>query len=85
MDTIDMLKTAGLSSTGLLIVLIAYRVFKAMNGHRVVSSCCGKKMDMGFAVEVITPLPTQKQTEPDRDAEHETEQCKASHTQTSPV
>ncbi len=59
MDTIDMLKTAGLSSTGLLIVLVAYRIFKAMNGHRVVSSCCGKKMEVGFAVEDITPVVVQ--------------------------
>ena len=55
METIDMLKTAGFSSTGILVVLIAYRIFKSINGHRVVSTCCGKKIDVGFAVEPITP------------------------------
>lgn len=65
METIDMLKTAGLSSTGILVILIAYRVFKTMNGHRIVSTCCGKKMDVGFAVEPITPEPPRKEATAD--------------------
>ena len=50
-----MLKTAGLSTSGLAIILIVYRVLKTMKGKRLVSSCCGKKLEMGVDVEEMTP------------------------------
>jgi hypothetical protein len=55
MDEITMLKTAGLSTSGIAIILIVYRVLKTMKGKRFVSSCCGKKLEMGIDVEEMTP------------------------------
>lgn len=50
-----MLKTAGLSSSGVMIILIVYRFLKTIKGKRLVSSCCGKKIEMGMDVEDMTP------------------------------
>jgi hypothetical protein len=55
MDDIDILKTAGFSTSGIVIALIVYRILKTMKGKRLVSSCCGSKVDVGFDVENITP------------------------------
>ena len=50
-----MLKTAGVSTSGIVIALIVYRVLKTMKGKRLVSSCCGKRLEMGMDVENMTP------------------------------
>jgi hypothetical protein len=50
-----MLEMAGISTTGVAIVLIAYRFLKTMRGKKFVSSCCGRKMDIGFDVTDISP------------------------------
>ena len=46
---------AGVSTSGLAMILIVYRVVKILKGKRFVSSCCGKRMEMGMDVEEITP------------------------------
>jgi hypothetical protein len=51
----DELKLAGFSTTGVAIILIVYRVFKTLQGKRLVSSCCGHKGEVGFRVEPMTP------------------------------
>jgi hypothetical protein len=67
-----MLKTAGLSTSGLAIILIVYRVLKTIKGKRLVSSCCGKKLEMGIDVEEITPKqivihnPSHKRESPEK-------------------
>lgn len=48
---------AGLTTTGVALLLIAYRVLKAIQGKKLVSDCCGKKMEVGFQVGEMTPLP----------------------------
>ena len=55
MDETDLLKMAGLSSSGVAIILIVYRVLKLMRGKKLVSSCCGKKLEMGVDVAEMTP------------------------------
>lgn len=55
MEDTDLLKAAGLSTTGVVIVLAVYRVLKSIKGKRFVSSCCGKKFDVGIDVEQMTP------------------------------
>jgi hypothetical protein len=55
METEDLLKMAGVSTTGMAIILIVYRILKTIKGKRFVSSCCGKKLDMSMDVEDITP------------------------------
>ena len=63
MDT-DLLAMAGLSTTGVAIVLVVYRVLKSVRGKKFVSSCCGKKMDMGFDIQEITPTSSSNQQKP---------------------
>lgn len=55
MDDTDLLKMAGVSTSGLAIVLIAYRVLKSVKGKKFVSSCCGRRMEVGMNVEEMTP------------------------------
>jgi len=55
MDETDLLKTAGFSTTGVAIILIVYRVLKSLRGKRLVSQCCGKKLEVGVDVEPMTP------------------------------
>ena len=55
METTDLLKMAGLSTTGVAVILIVYRIAKSIMGKRLVSSCCGKKIDIGVDIQNMTP------------------------------
>lgn len=55
---LELLKMAGLSTTGVTLVLIAYRVMKSLQGKKLVSSCCGKRLEMGIDVAPMTPNTT---------------------------
>lgn len=57
MDEVDLFKMAGVSTSGVAIILIIYRVLKSMKGKRLVSQCCGRKVDIGVDVEEMTPKP----------------------------
>lgn len=50
-----LLMNAGLSTTGVAILLIVYRLIKSVQGKKLVSSCCGKKMELGMDVVPMTP------------------------------
>ena len=55
MDDMELFKMAGFSTTGVAIVLLLYRVLQSVKGKRIVSSCCGRKLDVGVNVETMTP------------------------------
>ena len=55
MDETDLFKTAGLSTTGVAILLIVYKVIKSIMGKKLISSCCGKKFEVGVDVQTMTP------------------------------
>lgn len=55
MDDTDLLKMAGVSTSGLAVILLVYRVLKSVKGKKFVSSCCGKKLEVGMNVEEMTP------------------------------
>lgn len=55
MDDGSLLKAAGFSTTGMAIVLVIYRLLKSVKGKRFVSSCCGRKMEIGIDVQEMTP------------------------------
>lgn len=59
MDDPTMLASAGLSTTGVALLLIAYRVLKSVKGKKLVSSCCGRKLEMGVDVQDMTPAPAE--------------------------
>jgi hypothetical protein len=50
-----LLMNAGLTTSGVALVLIAYRIFKTIQGKKLVSSCCGRRMEMGVDVVPMTP------------------------------
>jgi len=57
MDDTDLLKMAGLSTSGMAILLIVWRVLKSVQGKKFVSTCCGRKGEMGVDVVAMTPPP----------------------------
>lgn len=56
MEDTDLLKMAGLSTSGVAILLIAWRVLKSVQGKKLVSTCCGHKGEMGMDVVAMSPL-----------------------------
>ena len=53
MDTL--LINAGVTTSGVAILLFLYKVVKSVQGKKFISNCCGKKMEMGFDVGEMTP------------------------------
>ena len=53
----ETLMNAGLSTTGVAILLVVYRVLKSMQGKKLVSTCCGRRAEMGMDVVEMTPRP----------------------------
>ena len=49
-----------LGGSGLIATIlgVAFAVYKAVNHHRVRSSCCGKKLEVSLDVEQTTPPNT---------------------------
>ena len=56
----DLLTSAGLSTTGVALLLLAYRILKSVKGKKLVSSCCGRKLELGMDVQEMTPQPDHK-------------------------
>ena len=48
---------AGITTSGVAIILIVYRIVKYAKGHLLVSKCCGKKMEMGFDIKDVVETP----------------------------
>lgn len=58
MEESELFKMAGVSTTGVAILLIVYRILKSVKGKTFVSKCCGKKVDFSIDVkDTTTPLP----------------------------
>lgn len=59
MDESELFKMAGVSTTGVAILLIVYRLLKTVKGKTFVSKCCGKKVDFSMDIKdtIVTPLP----------------------------
>jgi len=50
-----LLMNAGLSTTGVAILLIVYKLMKSIQGKKLISNCCGKKLEVGIDVQEMTP------------------------------
>jgi hypothetical protein len=61
MDITDMLSMAGVSTTGVALILLVYRILKSIKGKKLTSTCCGKKLDIGIDVSNMTPKQTEIQ------------------------
>lgn len=55
MDDTELLKVSGFSASTIAIILIVYRLLKTITGKKLISSCCGKKLEVGVAVAEMTP------------------------------
>ena len=51
------LQTAGLSSGSIVVLFILYRLWAASVGHRIVSDCCGRRLEVGVAVRDMPATP----------------------------
>lgn len=55
-----MLASAGISTTTVVALFAAYKLFMAIKGHRLVSTCCGRKGEVGFDVRDMPPTPPEE-------------------------
>ena len=55
MDDSDLMKLSGASAGTVAIVLLVYRILKSVIGKKLISNCCGKKMEVGLDVQKTTP------------------------------
>jgi len=51
------LASAGVSTGSIAILFIAYKVWSAIRGHRLISDCCGKFYEVGVDVRDMPPTP----------------------------
>ena len=56
----DILMNAGITTSGVAILLIVYRIFKYSKGHLLVSRCCGRKVEIGFDVKDVIETPKEE-------------------------
>lgn len=58
MDDTDILRLSGASAGTVAIVLLIYRILKSLVGKRFISTCCGRKLEVGLDIrEGKTPTP----------------------------
>jgi hypothetical protein len=57
MDGFLSLQTVGMSSATVAILFLLYRAFKLVNERRLVSDCCGRKLEVGVAVREMPATP----------------------------
>lgn len=55
--------STALTSTGAVVAFgIAYRVWTAIKGRRLVSDCCGRQLEIGVDVRDMPPTPKHQET-----------------------
>lgn len=58
--SVDNYMSGGIGAASVAGLAIAYRVYVAINHHRVRSNCCGKELVVSVDVEKTTPPPDIK-------------------------
>ena len=56
----NLLASAGVGSSTIAGIFIAYKVFKAIRGQRFISDCCGRRGEVGFDVRDMPPTPPEE-------------------------
>lgn len=69
MDEVDLFKMSGASAGTIAVILLIYRIGKSLMGKRLISNCCGRKMEVGIDVKdtaspVSNPLVIRQPSEP---------------------
>lgn len=60
MDDAQLFKMSGASAGTIAIILIIYRVLKSIQGKRLISNCCGKKLEVGIEIKDSVPTPKEE-------------------------
>jgi hypothetical protein len=55
----DNVTSGGIGAGAVVALGIAYRIYLAVNHHRIRSSCCGKEMSASIDIEQTTPARTE--------------------------
>jgi hypothetical protein len=64
MDTPTLLANGGVSASVILGALLLYRFWNNIVGHRLVSNCCGRKLELGIDVrDMESPVSPTKSDE----------------------
>ncbi len=58
------LTTAGLSAGGIALVGVLWKVLQNINHHRIVSKCCGRRIEMSVDVGESSLTPEESQNPP---------------------
>lgn len=58
--SVDNYMSGGIGAASVAGLAIAYRVYVAINHHRVRSNCCGKELVVSVDIEKTTPPPDIK-------------------------
>jgi len=69
------LASAGISSGVIVVLAVLYKIFCWMNGHKIVSDCCGKKTEVGFIVADMTPPKHHVKPHPETKSHLEQKPC----------
>jgi hypothetical protein len=56
----SLLASAGIGSSTIAILFIAYKVFMKFKGHLLVSDCCGIRAEVGFDVRDMDPTQLEE-------------------------
>jgi len=53
----DGLTTAGISTSVVAVLVIGYKILQMIRGHRLISDCCGRMLEVGVDVRDMPPSP----------------------------
>jgi hypothetical protein len=60
----SLLASAGVGSSTIAILFLIYKAFNRLQGHKLVSNCCGRKAEVGFAVADMSPSRQEEKKNP---------------------
>lgn len=58
--SVDNYMSGGIGAASVAALAVAYRVYVAINHHRIRSNCCGKEVVVSVDIEKTTPPPDIK-------------------------
>ena len=60
MDEAELFKMSGASAGTIAIVILLYKIGKSIVGKRLISNCCGRKVEVGLDIkDATTPIETK--------------------------
>jgi len=59
----DSWASGGIGASIIIALGVIYKIYIAINHHRVVSNCCGKKIEVSLDIDETTPKSRDAQTD----------------------